>query len=122
MASDESGKAGLTADSNNTDVTYSTLGTRAAMDLDLGGVKATARGQLGWQHAAHDVTPASSHAFTHGPSFSVSGVPLADDTALVGTGLDVHFTDSAALGLSYRGQLASEATEHSLSARLEIKF
>ncbi|NNC23517.1 autotransporter domain-containing protein [Salinisphaera sp. USBA-960] len=119
---DESGKAGLTADSDNTDVTYSTLGTRAATDLDLGGVKATARGQLGWQHAAHDITPASSHAFTHGPSFSVSGVPLADDTALVGTGLDVHFTDSAALGLSYRGQLASEATEHSLSARLEIKF
>ncbi|WP_318269511.1 autotransporter outer membrane beta-barrel domain-containing protein [Salinisphaera orenii] len=119
---DEDGEAGLTSRSDDMQVTYSTLGTRATLDVELGGINTTVNGMLGWRHAGHDVTPTATHTFAHGPNFSVSGTPIAQDTALVETGLDINLTDTAALGVTYRGQIASEAEEHGLTARFKFKF
>ena len=115
--------AALTGRSGMTDVTFSTLGLRAATGFSLNGMAATARGSLGWRHAAGDVTPTSLLAFGGGGSaFGVLGVPVAQDSAVVEAGFDVLVARNVSVGLSYVGQAASHAQDHDFKANMTWKF
>ncbi len=55
---------------------------------------------LGWQHAFGDVSSSANLAFVGGGSaFSVSGVPIARDAALVGAGVRIRLLEDG-LGLA----------------------
>lgn len=117
------GVAALSGADESTDTGFSTLGLRAASTLGVGTVPVTLRAEAGWVHAYGDVTPASTLAFAGGSaSFDVQGAPIARDAAALSAGLDVTLAKSAVLGLSYQGQLASDAAEHGLNGRLSIRF
>jgi outer membrane autotransporter protein len=121
--SETTGAAALTGRSGTTDVSYSTLGLRAATDFSLNGMAATARGSLGWRHAAGDVTPTSLLAFAGGGSaFSILGVPIAQDSAVVEAGFDVLVARNVSVGFSYVGQAASHAQDHDFKANMIWKF
>jgi len=121
--SETGGAAALEAGKDNTDVTFSTLGLRAeSAPWRLGKATATARGSLGWRHAFGQTKPRAQLAFDSGQPFEVQGVPIAQDTALVEAGLDVGLTDAATLGVSYQGQLASDAREHVVKADFSYRF
>ena len=81
------GAAALTSAGSTTDATFTTLGLRGSTDFALGGINATARGMLGWRHAFGDVTPTSSFAFAGGDTFTIAGVPIARDAAVIEAGL-----------------------------------
>lgn len=49
-------------------------------------------------------TPLSMHAFAGGDAFTMTGVPIARDAALLQAGVDLNLTDTATLSLSYAGQ------------------
>lgn len=84
---------------------------------------ATARGSLGWRHAAGDVTPTSLLAFAGGGSaFGILGVPIAQDSAVVEAGFDVLVARNVSVGLSYVGQAASHAQDHDFKANMTWKF
>jgi outer membrane autotransporter protein len=84
---------------------YSTLGLRAARTYAWNGASITPHVSAAWQHAFDDVTPGASLAFAStGIGFAVTGVPLAQDTALIDAGLDLNFSATATLGVSYSGQ------------------
>ena len=71
------------------------------------------RGMLQWQHAFGDVTPVTALAFQGtGAGFSVAGIPIARDTALVEAGFDWRFAPQAKLGAFYQGELAAHAQTH----------
>jgi len=117
------GSAALTSTDKSFDSTTTTLGLRAASDVNLGDAKATVRGGLGWRHAFGDVTPASTVAFAAGgDSFTVYGAPIARDALLIEAGLDFAITPKANLGLSYNGQIANGARDHGVKASLGVKF
>jgi outer membrane autotransporter protein len=117
------GVAALIGRSGSTDVTYSTLGLRGSSDFSLNGMAATARGSVGWRHAAGDVTPASLLAFgSGGTSFNILGVPIAEDSAVVEAGLDVLLSRSVSVSLSYVGQAASHAQDNDFKANMTWKF
>ena len=116
------GAAALGVDSRTTDATFMTLGLHASTDFEVGGMNATAHGTLGWRHAFGDITPLSTHDFSGGDAFTVSGVPIAENAALIRAGVDFDITDNATLGVSYRGQIASDAQEHGISAKLNMTF
>ena len=119
----ETGAAALTGRSGATDVTFSTLGLRDSTNFSLNGMAATARGSLGWRHAYGDVTPASLLAFAGGgSSFSVQGVAIATDSAVVDAGFDVVVARNVSVGLAYVGQAASHAQDHDFKANLNWKF
>ena len=120
--SENGGAAALRAGSQITDATFTTLGLRASTNLNLGGVNATARGTLGWRHAFGDTTPLSIQAFSGGNAFAVAGVPIAQDAAIVETGLDLNLSPAATMGLSYTGQLASSAQQHGFKPDLAVRF
>lgn len=83
---------------------------------------ARTRGSLGWRHAHGDTVTLSHHVLASGAGFSVAGVPIAKDMALIEAGFDFDLTDAAMLGVAYRGQLSSSAREHAFNAKLSIEF
>ena len=119
----ETGAAALTGRSDSTGVTFSTLGLRASTDFRLNGMAATARGSLGWRHAYGDVTPTALLAFAGGgSSFSIQGVAIAKDSAVVDAGFDVVVARNVSVGFAYVGQAASHAQDHDFKANLNWKF
>lgn len=119
---EKGGAAALTSDSSTTNATFTTLGARAATSFSLGETTATAKGTLGWRHAYGDVSPVSQMRFAGGDVFSVAGVPIARDVAVVEAGLDFALSPSAVLGVSYGGQFGSGLSDQSVKANFNMKF
>ena len=119
---EDGGTSALTATSSNTNITFSTLGLRAATQLSVGSVEVAFRGMLGWRHAYGDVTPEASLAFSGMGDFEISGLPIARDAALLEAGLDVDLTPATTFGLTYQGQIASDIQDHGFRADLTVRF
>jgi len=117
------GAAALAVRGDSTDVTFTTLGLRAARDFAFAtGPSLTARGSLGWRHAFGDTTPFASLALVGGSAFSVAGLPIGPDMAVVEAGLDVKLSRTAVLGLSYDGQFDTRLSDQSVKANLSVRF
>jgi outer membrane autotransporter protein len=120
--SETGGAAALTAARSATSTTFSTLGLRAFSQFELGGMQATARGMVGWRHALSCAAATTRFNFAGGTGFSVSGTPVAKDTALVEAGLDLAIRENVSFGLSYDGQYSRRTQEHGFNARLRVAF
>lgn len=116
------GAAALISFGANTDVTFTTLGVRASTDFTVGGIVATARGTLGWRHAFGDTTPLSSFAFAGGNVFTIAGVPIAQNAAIIDAGLDLAIAPSATIGVSYNGQFGGGALDQGVRGNLTVRF
>jgi len=118
------GIAALSAPSSSTDLTTTTLGLRASRAFTLGNATTlTARGMAGWRHAYGDVTPQAQFAFASGgENFDVSGLPIAQDAALVEAGLAFDIGKATTLGLTYTGQFSSQVNDNSVKADLTVRF
>ena len=119
---EKGGAAALSAGGGTTAATFTTLGLRASTDFTLGGVTATAKGMVGWRHAFGDTDALSTLRFAGGNAFTVAGVPLARDTAVLEAGLDFALTPAATLGVAYSGQFGSGLADQSLKASVNVKF
>ncbi|TPW26750.1 autotransporter domain-containing protein [Martelella alba] len=124
--SETGGAAALAIASDTTDMTYSTLGLRGAVAFDK-----TARltGMLGWRHAYGTLSPTAVNAFAGGTPFTVAGVPVGEDVALVSAGVEFDLgalstsgLKSASLTLSYDGQFGSGVADSAAMARFSFKF
>ena len=80
------------------------------------------RGGLAWRHAFGDVHPKTTLAFAGSSAFTIAGLPIARDAALVEAGLDVAISRSATLGLAYTGQLAQDTQDHAFKGVLAVRF
>jgi len=118
------GIVALSSSGNRATLGFSSLGARAATDVDLGdNAVLTPRVSIAWQHAFGDVAPTSTLAFTsNGAAFTTTALPLARDTALIEAGAALRFNRQLALELSYFGQLAAGAQDSSLTGRLNLRF
>lgn len=103
-------------------VTYTSVGARAATQITLGDVVLTPSMTLGWQHAFGSLAPRASLQFAGGSTFWVSGVPVAQETAVVGAGLSYDLSDVSAIRVNYTGQLAPKATQNAFTAEYAQKF
>lgn len=120
----ETGGAAALASSGESDsIGYMTLGTRVAGSMLVAGVEVVPRASLAWLHAFGDVDPDQGMAFAaFGQSFIVSGVPLAQDSALIDAGLDVILAPGATTGIFYAGQLGDGVRDNAVSGRLDWRF
>ena len=118
------GAAALAGAGNSESVGYSSLGLRAATHYLLANeIALTPRASFAWQHAFDGVTPSAALAFAStGAAFTVAGVPIARDSALVDAGFDVDVNANARLGIGYVGQLASEAQDHGVKGNFRVRF
>jgi outer membrane autotransporter protein len=102
----------------------SSLGVRAGTLRALpGGTVLNPHAALTWQHAFGDVTPTAALAFQNGGgAFSVGGVPIAADSALVEGGIDWRITAQIKLGVEYQGELAQHAQAHTEKGKFTWTF
>ncbi len=117
--------AGLTGSANTMGVGYSSLGLRMASGMALsGGMALEARASAAWQYAFGDTTPEARMFFLSAPGagFTVGGVPLAENTALLEVGADLILNEQARIGLSYVGQFADNTTVNAVQASLAWRF
>jgi len=116
------GAAALSSSSDDTDVTFTTLGVRASSKFAAGGVPVIARGMLGWQHAFGDTTPTSSFSFEGGTPFTIAGLPIAEDALVVDVGVDVAVSANATLGLAYSGQFGDDSEDQKVRGSFGLHF
>jgi outer membrane autotransporter protein len=118
------GLAALSAGSASENIGYSSLGLRAATAMPLAnGTVLIPRGSVQWQYAFGDVTPATALAFqSTGTAFSVAGLPIARNSALVEGGFDWRFSPWAKLGAFYQGELAAHAQSHAFKGAFTWDF
>ena len=57
-----------------------------------------------------------------GTGFQVTGVPIAQNTALIGAGFDYNFTDRISASVSYGGQLPAAATDNTFKGTINVRF
>ncbi|MDR6950716.1 outer membrane autotransporter protein [Ancylobacter sp. 3268] len=117
--------AGLAGSSSSMGVGYSSLGLRVATAMELsGGTTLRPHASVAWQYAFGDLTPEAQMAFLSVPSanFTVTGLPLAENAALVEIGADLQLNQQARIGLSYVGQFADNVTTNALQANLTWRF
>lgn len=116
------GAAALAVDSETTNTTFTTLGLRASTQLPLGSTEAKLKGTIGWRHAYGDITPESTQAFAGSNAFTVEGVAIAKDAALVEAGFDIAITEASTFGLNYVGQFGSGAKQNGFNASFNVRF
>ena len=76
-----------------------------------------------WQHAFDDVTPGAALSFAStGIAFDVTGVPLAEDTALIDAGLDLSLGPNTSAGVSYSGQFGDGVADNAVKGRFTWLF
>ena len=76
-----------------------------------------------WQHAFDDLTPGAALAFAStGIGFSITSVPLAEDSALIDAGLDLALGPNTTAGVSYSGQFGDGVTDNAVKGRLTLLF
>ncbi len=117
--------AALTGSSGSMDVGYSSLGLRMATTMELsGGMALEPHASVAWQYAFGGLTPEAQMSFSNIPAagFTVSGVPLATNTALVEIGSDLHLNERTRVSLSYFGQFAGNVTVNAVQANLTWRF
>jgi outer membrane autotransporter protein len=118
------GVSALAGTGNKDDLGYSTLGARAATFYILpNGIALIPRASVAWQHAFGTVAPGAALSFqSTGAAFSIGGVPIARDAALIETGGDLQLTPQAKVAVFYAGQLADHAHDHSVKGNFTWRF
>ena len=116
------GAAALAGKAGTGNVVFSTLGVRASKILSFAGIPIILKSSAGWRHAEGDLAPTANLAFTSGQAFTITGVPIAKDSALLESGIDANINDAFSLGISYAGQIAASAQLHTFKANLGWKF
>ncbi|MCC8396938.1 autotransporter domain-containing protein [Paraburkholderia sp. MMS20-SJTR3] len=120
---EQGGAAALAGKSGNTNTAFSTVGVRGSTDLALGSkTKVTLNGTLAWQRAFGNTVPESTLAFAGSDPFTVAGVPIARNAALVQAGVDFKVSDATTLGLNYAGKFGGGTTSQTVQGTLKVKF
>ena len=70
-----------------------------------------------------DVTPGASLAFAStGIGFAITGVPLAEDSALIDAGLDLALGPNTTAGVSYSGRFGDGVQDNAVKGRFAWLF
>jgi subtilase-type serine protease len=110
------GSAALMGKARDMDNGYFTMGTQVfTTPIDFAGATLTPLLRAGWQHAFTLTTLSRSMTFiSTGQAFTVQGVPLDRDRALLDVGATLNLDDNTQITLGYAGALGSHANDNSI--------
>lgn len=122
--SEKGGAAALRVEEQDQDNLSSTLGVRLAHLASLdNGMSLTPRLSVGWRHVYGDIDNSARQSFlSGGNAFSVEGTALDRDSLLLQAGLDLGISRTQSVGLSYSGEMGSDAQNHALLAEWQLRF
>ncbi|WP_371347480.1 autotransporter domain-containing protein [Ancylobacter sp. IITR112] len=115
--------SGLASSGLSYDVPYSTLGLRLATTLAMGEGTVTPHASFAWRHAYGDITPELGMSFAStGTAFTVAGAPIAEDSFVLGAGIDFAVGEAVRLNLGYEGQFASDVNTNAIKGGFTYRF
>lgn len=118
---EQGGSAALSLRKTEVKRTWSTLGLRGQLRTGSGKGAPFLSLSAGWQHGfGSDLAPAQ-RSFSGGESFGVSGVPLAQDSALLEAGVNASIR-GVGVRMGYTGRLASGFADHAARATVTVRF
>ncbi|MBN9002011.1 MAG: autotransporter domain-containing protein, partial [Rhizobiales bacterium] len=113
--------AALHAERQTSSVTFATTGLRGSTDFSIASRRVTASLGAGWRRALDTPAPLAILALSSA-DFAVAGVAIGRDAAVLDAGITIYPTDNATVSLAYNGQVAANASQHALTARLKVGF
>ena len=120
---EQGGSTSLSGDSEKDRATYSSLGLRArTASAEVAGVPLSVQSSLAWQRVLDEPGESSRLSLNGYDSFTVKGVPVAQDTALVQLGVSARLAPQASLDLGYSGQIGDGYSDHGVRLGLNIAF
>jgi outer membrane autotransporter barrel domain/autotransporter-associated beta strand repeat len=106
-----------------TEVSFGTVGVHGLWQLvDNAATPASLYATLSWRHALGDLVPLAQQQFADGERFTVRGVPLAANAALVQLGIDAALSKHTSLRAGYDGVLAGRESDHAVRLTLQVAF
>ena len=119
---DESGGASaLSASSETSNTTFTTLGLRTNNQLNEDDTFKL-NGLFAWRHAFGDLDPNSVYSLAGSDNFTVRGAKIAEDAALLEVGLQLKTSEHGVLSLAYDGELSSKTELHSATIHYTMSF
>lgn len=117
--------AALYADESDQHILFATIGTR--MEQELGPwtdhiENMTLKETIGWQRAIGNRTPEGTYHFAGSDNFTMDGTRIAQDTAVLGVGINAALKNDITMDISYKSQLASERQDHNLQGTIKYSF
>lgn len=121
---ESAGISSLSGQSNNTNVPYTTLGSRfTAQVMQSENYVWNGRAVIGWRHAFDDVNPTAAFAFAGGSPFIITGTPLARNALMIDAALLAdELQKNWRLTLAYNGQIASHVQDHGIRGVVTWQF
>ena len=117
------GSTSLSGDSEKDRATYSSLGLRVrTASAEVAGLPMSVQSSLAWQRVLNKPDENSRLSLDGYDSFTVKGVPVAQDTALVQLGVSARLAPQASLDLGYSGQIGDGYSDHGVRLGLNIAF
>lgn len=116
------GAAALSSGADFANTLFSTVGVSGRTTIDTGSLPIELSGRVGWRHAGGNVGMDRTLNFANGAAFTVGGVPVGRDTALIDAEFAIKFAPASALSLRYSGQIGSGVSDHSFNARYDVRF
>lgn len=116
------GDAALSGESARNQIAATTLGLHAQSAFESAGAAGRVRATLGWRHAYGDVNPETTLAFQGSQAFTITGAPIARNTAVLELGVDMSVTKRTTVGLNYGGQFGSGTRQNAGSLDVRYRF
>jgi outer membrane autotransporter protein len=118
------GLAALDGGAQSGSENYSTLGVRATLPaISLGSVDMVPDFNLGWSHAFTRFVSNQTLVFAGtGEGFTVAGVPLDTDAAVMQVGLDFILSPATTLDIGYDGNISGRVEDHAGRISLDWKL
>lgn len=120
----ESGGSGAlrSAGDETSEYWMSSLGGRAYIGLPVGGGRLGFVATGAWRHDGGDVNDPLSMRFASGPAFDISGVPIAEDSALLGAAITGRIGARVEVEAGYSGQIGGGVSDHGVKANIIVRF
>ncbi len=118
------GASALSGGERESDVTFSNLGLRAGADfLGGGGLHIMPNASVAWQHGFGGLTPARALVFQSiAQGFTVTGVPLDADEAVVSANLAVQIDSTATFTAGYQGSVSQHTQNNGVHVGFDWRF
>ncbi|WP_370678375.1 autotransporter domain-containing protein [Comamonas sp. GB3 AK4-5] len=117
------GFAELSAASNSQTRTHMTLGVRGHSQVLLADKDVKLHATLGWRRGLGNMDTTRAMAFSGvGSEFTIAGVPLARNSALLGLQAQAQLSRNAQLELGYNGEFGGRSSAHAIQAKLSWLF
>jgi outer membrane autotransporter protein len=114
------GDAALDGSPGRDQAAMTTLGMHAEAAFESSGAQGRLHATAGWRHAYGDISPKTTLAFDGSQAFTVSGAPIARDSAVLEMGVDMAVSRHTTVGVSYNGQFGGASQLN--AGMLDVKY